>query len=469
MTSRGLKYWSNGSIPLISPEILQDVIAAASDISVVISTQGNVLSVLINPNHQSLGRLDHWENHNIRDYLRSESIPKFDQRLEEITSGLSKTDQIELNHLDNGVEFPVRYTMHSIGTDGAILMLGRDLRPIAEIQQQLVKAQIALERDYEAQREFDTRYRVLMETTEDAFVFVSATTGKVIDLNRKAAKILGGNREDITGSAFSQAFGSVQNAADFLTTLSETANTDAPKPIQAKTRNSNKQVMIAPKIFRVSGESVLLCMVSVGEKSTASNETANNDFAAFYNQAVEGIIFTDKDGTITSANDAFLDMAETTALSKIKGKSLADFLSRGVIDLKVLLENAGRAGQMRLYSTKLKGEFESQTSVEISVSYLKHASVPAFVFVLRDVRRTEALREPTMPNSDTAVKSVMELVGSATLKDIISETTDVIEKMCIETAVELTRNNRVAAAEMLGLSRQSLYVKLRKYGLLAKD
>ena len=41
--------------------------------------------------------------------------------------------------------------------------------------------------------------------------------------------------------------------------------------------------------------------------------------------------------------------------------------------------------------------------------------------------------------------------------------------MCIETAVNLTRNNRVAEAEMLGLSRQSLYVKLRKYGLLNKD
>ena len=40
--------------------------------------------------------------------------------------------------------------------------------------------------------------------------------------------------------------------------------------------------------------------------------------------------------------------------------------------------------------------------------------------------------------------------------------------MCIETAVEFTDNNRVAAAEMLGLSRQSLYVKLRKYGLLSK-
>jgi DNA-binding NtrC family response regulator len=50
----------------------------------------------------------------------------------------------------------------------------------------------------------------------------------------------------------------------------------------------------------------------------------------------------------------------------------------------------------------------------------------------------------------------------------VAATTDVVEKMCIETAVELTDNNRVAAAEMLGLSRQSLYVKLRKYGLLSK-
>ena len=37
--------------------------------------------------------------------------------------------------------------------------------------------------------------------------------------------------------------------------------------------------------------------------------------------------------------------------------------------------------------------------------------------------------------------------------------------LCIEAALELTRDNRASAAEMLGLSRQSLYVKLRRYGL----
>ena len=51
------------------------------------------------------------------------------------------------------------------------------------------------------------------------------------------------------------------------------------------------------------------------------------------------------------------------------------------------------------------------------------------------------------------------------LKDLVRETTDLIERLCIEAALELTGDNRASAAEMLGLSRQSLYVKLRRYGL----
>jgi DNA-binding NtrC family response regulator len=91
--------------------------------------------------------------------------------------------------------------------------------------------------------------------------------------------------------------------------------------------------------------------------------------------------------------------------------------------------------------------------------------------VIRDSSRVEAFR--TVPQGSALQAgldtNVAELVGSATLKEIVAETNEVIEKMCIETAVELTRNNRAAAAEMLGLSRQSLYVKLRKYDLLKRD
>jgi len=58
-----------------------------------------------------------------------------------------------------------------------------------------------------------------------------------------------------------------------------------------------------------------------------------------------------------------------------------------------------------------------------------------------------------------------ELVGRVPLKDLVRETTDVIERMCIEAALKITGDNRASAAEMLGLSRQSLYTKLRRYGL----
>ena len=130
---------------------------------------------------------------------------------------------------------------------------------------------------------------------------------------------------------------------------------------------------------------------------------------------------------------------------------------------------------MRMYATRLEGAFGSQLSVELSATHLNAGGVSGFAFVIRDTSRMEVVRDPSSsalpgpgPVSDDAMRNVMDLVGSAPLKDIVAATTDVVEKMCIETAVELTDNNRVAAAEMLGLSRQSLYVKLRKYGLLNK-
>ena len=76
---------------------------------------------------------------------------------------------------------------------------------------------------------------------------------------------------------------------------------------------------------------------------------------------------------------------------------------------------------------------------------------------------------PGEAGSNDGLRKVMQLVGYSNLKDIVAETTEIIEKMCIETALELTGNNRVAAAELLSLSRQSLYVKLRKFGILSKE
>ena len=51
------------------------------------------------------------------------------------------------------------------------------------------------------------------------------------------------------------------------------------------------------------------------------------------------------------------------------------------------------------------------------------------------------------------------------LKEIVRESTDLIERLCIEAALAYTADNRASAAEILGLSRQSLYSKLHRHGL----
>ena len=64
-----------------------------------------------------------------------------------------------------------------------------------------------------------------------------------------------------------------------------------------------------------------------------------------------------------------------------------------------------------------------------------------------------------------SVEQLTELVGRMSLKEIVRESTDLIERLCIEAALAYTDDNRASAAEILGLSRQSLYSKLHRHGL----
>ena len=470
MTSRGTKYWNSGAIPLIAPEILGDIITQVSDLAVVISESGEVLSVLVNPIHDFSRRLETWEGKDIRSALAVESVAKFNARLGEYLSDRSEFRPVELNHADlmGRWEFPIRYTFHRIGPDGAILMLGRDLRPIAEMQQQLVKAQMALERDYEAQREFDTRFRVLMESTREAVLFLSLQTGKITEANGAAAAILGKGREDLVGLSFSAEF-EMKKRGDLMDALSNQAIADRAVPIKVQSRKTGQTLRLKAIMFRAAGDRLLLCRIEAEDEAQAQSDSLHVQLEGLYHNGADAVVFTDGSGLILSANEGFLDLIDAGHDLNVKGRSLSDYLQRGSVDLKVMTENAARSGRMRLYPTRVSGEFGSPRAVEISITALQAGQQGIFGFVVRDASRIDTVRAAGTPVPEDNVRSVMELVGSATLKEIVAETTDVVERMCIETAIELTMNNRVAAAEMLGLSRQSLYVKLRKFDLLSKD
>ncbi len=473
MTSGGSTFWSSGSVPLIEPEFLSSIIAAASDIALVVSADAIILSVVVNAHSETFGDLKHWEGRSVTEFLTRESAPKFEKAHAAYLLGEIPKKQLELNHSDNAVwQYPVRYTFHRFGHENAALLLGRDLRPIAETQQQLVQAQIALEQGYEARREFDARYRVLLSHTNQAVVFVAVQNGRVEDANDAAATLLGLSKDALRGSSFAQHF-TDRSTVELTESLMNATLSEEEGRVTLTAGRTKTPVVVHPVVFRAGGQRVLMCRIDTQAADANRADTATNHALALFRAGSDAMLFMTPKGVIISVNESFMDLVGAAHLSDVVGRSLNDFLGRGQIDLGVLVEQPQRTGHMRIYATKLVNDLGTRLAVEISATHLDDTDVPAIGCIIRDVSRTETSRTVTAggPANVPAepARNVMDLVGSASLKDIVAETTDVVEKMCIQTAVELTSNNRVAAAEMLGLSRQSLYVKLRKYGLLNKN
>jgi transcriptional regulator PpsR len=134
------------------------------------------------------------------------------------------------------------------------------------------------------------------------------------------------------------------------------------------------------------------------------------------------------------------------------------------VDINVLTANLREHGSVRNFSTIVHGAYGSLEEVEVSAVAVLSPEQPCLGFVIRS-SATRATGKVRPANLARSVEQLTELVGRVSLKDLVRESSDLIEKLCIEAALELTGDNRASAAEMLGLSRQSLYVKLRRYGL----
>jgi transcriptional regulator PpsR len=179
----------------------------------------------------------------------------------------------------------------------------------------------------------------------------------------------------------------------------------------------------------------------------------------------DALVVCDAEGRILAANRSFLDLAQLASEEQVRNESLERWLGRPGVDLGVLTANLRQGGEVRLFATTLRGELGSSVEVEISATRLGDPDAPAYAYAIRNVERRRAVEPRDARTLPRSVEQLTELVGRVSLKELVRETTDVIERLCIEAALELTRDNRASAAEMLGLSRQSLYVKLRRYGL----
>jgi transcriptional regulator PpsR len=449
-----------GSLGGVDAAVASAAIVAASDVALVVSAEGVILDVAHNGLEVAREAPSAWVGRRWIDTVAPDSRRKIEEMLAGVGADPLQPPR-QVNHLSvRGGDLPVSYAVVPLGDAGRLLAVGREMRGFAALQQRLVEAQHGAEREYARLRDAEMRYRLLFQMAVEPLLIVDAATRRITEANPAAERALGGGRR-LIGRSFP--FGFAGDDSLELERLAARARATGRAEGVAARLADGAAVEVSAALFRQEASALLLVRVGAEARAGAAAPEPALIAAAVVAAAPEGYVVTDLQGVIRHANLAFLNLAQLATEEQAIGESLDRWLGRPGVDLSVLLSTMRESGSVRLFATSLRGEFGSMIDVEICAARAGAGADAPCGFLIRNVEgRAGQRRDAALPRS---VEQLTELVGRVPLKDLVRETTDVIERLCIEAALELTGDNRASAAEMLGLSRQSLYVKLRRYGL----
>jgi len=334
-----------------------------------------------------------------------------------------------------------------------------------ESQNRLVDAQATIERDYARLRELETRYQYLLQSSVDGLLMVDANDRRIYEVNDAACQRLQQSRDHLIGATVATLFGADGGAR--LTARLDAVLASGVAETTHLVVADGSRVAANLALFRQDGAAVFLIRLDGAQRArhVGRDTPAASPMTEYVLAATDAIVLTDRAGLILDANAAFLELIQVATEHQVRGVSLGRWLGRTSVDLGVLITNLRQRGSLKLFATHLRAEFGALSDVEISAAAVGSGATACLGFTIRDVGRrlTTAAKRTDIAKS---VDQMTELVGRVPMKDIVGNTAGLIEQMCIKAALELTRDNRAAAADLLGISRQSLYVKLRLYDLL---
>lgn len=442
------------------------LIAVANDITLVLDANGTIQDMAVYASELNSDDFKDWTGKKWTEVVTSESIPKVESLLAPKLEN-SENRWRQVNHpSDEEGDLPIQYLTMPLDDNGRTVAVGRYLGSIASLQQQLLNAQQSMERHYWQFRHLETRYRLLFKLSSEAVFVVDSQNQNILEANPSALQLLDKDEGGVSGTNFNKLFDkqSIQQVDKLLAGVRATGKLANGT---AQLLNNNSEVGISISLFPQNGSSLYLIRLSPIEAKGENKSRINprDNLLRLVENAPDGFVVTNVDGGVIAANKAFLELTELFTEDQVKGESLSKWLGRPGVDLNVLTANLREQGKVRLFATTLRGEYGSSIQVEISASSITHDDHQYFAFIIRDIGlrlEDQTKKDKHIPRP---VQQLTELVGRVPLKELVQESTDMIERYCIEAALEITGDNRASAAEMLGLSRQSLYTKLRRYGL----
>jgi transcriptional regulator PpsR len=452
------------TIGALDPHHAARLLAASCDLGLVVDASGVIRDVCAGAKEFPFAR--DWLGRKWAETVTVESRPKVEDLLREALEQPVARSR-EINHrLANGQDLPIRYSAFRIGATDRVVAVGRDLRAIGQLQQRLVEAQRATESEFLRLRSAETRYRILFQTSEEAVLIVDAASLKTVDANPAAAALVETTSGKLVGRALTDFFDA--SGRDALNAeLESVRSVGRVSAVRAKLANQ-RECWLSASLFRHEDSAQIMVRLTLSASETAREPAAKSLALQALDALPDAFVVVDAERRVIDANAAFLEMTESPTLAQARGQPLDRWLGRTGVDVSVLFSNLREHGAVRDFVTAIRSDYGAVEEIEVSAAASPAGDGACYGLVLRSRVRSGAAKAadaPLGPEQARSAEQLSELVGRVPLKDLVRETVEITERMCIEASLRLTGDNRAAAAQMLGLSRQSLYDKLRRYSL----
>ena len=440
------------------------LLSYANDISLVVGDDGTIVDVAVAPTAEILDCAADWAGEKWLDTVTVESKDKIRDLL--APGGDDPPRWRQVNHPNGDVDIPVSYLAIPLDDDGTVLAVGRELHGVSELQQRLLDAQHSLERDYARLHQAEIRFRMLFSMSSEAILFVDADSRRIVEANPAAGDLLGMPANKLINRTFPRGFTDSSNDRIDELLVRVRAAGDAGT-VNVTPPTADDSVTLHASLVRREEGNYFLIRMHAGAR--ASDDRVTRSMTDIVNRSPDAFVLTDETGAILGGNVAFLNLTANASDMQMVGQPIDRWLGRRGIDVRLLLRNLTERGEIRRFDTVVYPEYGDPVEVELSAVSVLDSDDPCLGFVIRPRARNETDSGGGADELPHSLEDMAELVGRVPLKELVRETTDVIERMCIEAALKMTNQSRASAAEMLGLSRQSLYVKLNRYGLTDLD
>ena len=450
----------------LSGKELSQIARASADISFVLDDLGSIQSIYSDNKNLSKQISEDLIGKKWSEVVEPDSRTKVQRLLDDASPDtITKFRQINMIGNERNVALPMMCASIKTSSNQKIIVIGRDITEVSRLQQNLVSAQKEISQNYLQISQLEERFQSIFEIGTESIVIVKADDAyPIIEMNRNAINQLLLAKNNCIGKSLLSLFpaGELSKATHFLKSVQDT---DEPS-ILITVLSNGEATQISASSFNNSGVTYLLLNLKPLDLAKASSllDADSLTVKAIENNAY-GFVVCTPEGLILKTNKAFNKLSAASGEQELIGTNIRNYLGPERTDFDQMMQSLqGKASSQSCVSS-ITNATRSIKLVDISaVSVAQPRACIGMIFRQVDSRQNKGARI-----DKKLVRSSQELsmlVGKVPLKDILAETTDLIEQLCIKAALDLTQDNRVSASEILGLSRQSLYIKLRKYGLV---